>query len=198
MPAVQFVLELVLLTALGQGDHSGLFIAAIVVPYLAGVGLAFVDKRTLDIAGIEGAPHWAWAFLTPLVYLPLRARATLRETGHGVTPLATWFGLLVALFVGVLAVPGIIIGTAPGVFTAQVEQSIATEALRYAGVQMTVTCPETPPMLPGQTIQCEGVTVNSDGSAGTPNTITAVYDRSSGWIAFPVTDWGTYNYQAGS
>ena len=187
IPLFQLVVSLLFLTAFGLGTLSGLFIAILTVPYLVVVALAYFDHRALVAAGHDRPAHWAFAFATAPVYLLMRARSSIRETGHGIGPVLVWFGLGLLHVVSVVAVPGLIIALLPAMFSSQIEQSVARDAALIGGSEMTVTCPAAPPLLPGQEIICQGV-----NSSGNRTNITVTYSRANGWIGWDVTDWGVY------
>jgi hypothetical protein len=186
-PLLQLVLGLLLLTSLGMNGSQLVYIALIVVPNLLTIGLAYLDQRILRAAGHENTASWLWAILGPPVYLLLRARAVIRETGHGIGPVLVWFADAMLALASIIAVPGVIIALLPAVFTAQIENSVASDAMLYAGSQMTVSCPLTPPVLPGETIKCQSV-----DSGGNKFDITVTLVRSNGWIAWQVLDWGSF------
>jgi hypothetical protein len=188
VPLFQLVLSLLFLTAFNLGNNLGLFVAILVVPYFIVIGLAYFDYKQLIAAGHERPAHWAFAALTAPVYLLVRARAVIRQTGHGIGPVLVWFGLGLLHVVSFVAVPGLLIALLPAVFTAQIEQSVERDASLMGGSTMTVSCPATPPLLPGQEIECASLT-----AAGTKATVTVTLDRANGWVAWPVTDWGTFS-----
>ena len=187
IPLFQLVLSLLFLTAFSLGSYSALFIAILLVPYLIVVALAYFDHRALVNAGHDRPAHWAFAFATAPVYLLLRARASIRETGHGIGPVLVWAGLGLLHIVSFVAVPGLLIALLPAVFSGQIEDSIQRDAALIGGADITATCPATPPLLPGQQIVCEGI-----NASGNRTNITVTLDRVNGWIAFPVQDWGVY------
>ena len=84
-----------------------------------------------------------------------------------------------------IAVPGLAIAAAPGVFADQIEQSVSGQAL-IIGSQLTVDCGTAPPVLPGEEVVCETVNSNCAGALATVE-----LTRSNGWIAWTVTDWGS-------
>jgi len=188
VPLFQLVLSLLFLTAFNLGNNLGLFVAILVVPYFVVIGLAYFDHKQLLAAGHERPAHWAFAALTAPVYLLVRARAVIRQTGHGIGPVLVWFGLGLLHIVSVVAVPGLLIALLPAVFTAQIEQSVARDASLMGGSTMTVSCPVTPPLLPGQEIECDSLT-----AAGTAAVVTVTLDRVNGWVGWRVTDWGVFS-----
>ncbi|MDM4762615.1 DUF2510 domain-containing protein [Galbitalea sp. SE-J8] len=187
LPVLQLLVGVLLINALGEGINVVVYDGVFVLAYLAGPALAFVDRRLLLQAGFERPAHWAWAFLTPFVYLLLRARATLRESGHGVGPALVWLGLAVLQLVSVVAVPGQLIAAAPAVFADQIEQSVESTAASVAGAQLTLECPPTPPVLIGEEIECTSVT-----PGGATYKVVVALTRSNGWIGWQVIDWGKF------
>ena len=188
IPLFQLVLSLLLLTSLGMGGSQFIYIAILVVPYFIVILLAYFDHKALRAAGHDHVAHWGWAALTAPVYLLVRARSVIRETGHGIGPVLVWFGLAMLHVASIVAVPGVLIALVPTVFTAQIEQSVASDAMLIAGSQMTVDCVGNAPVLPGEKIVCESV----DASENTFD-ITVTLVRSNGWIAWQVVDWGSFS-----
>jgi hypothetical protein len=150
------------------------------------IGLAFFDHSALKRAGYPAPAHWAWAALSAPVYLLVRARSVIRETGHGIGPVLVWFGLGFLHLASVIAVPGVLIALLPAMFTAQIEQSVESDAMLIASRSMTVSCEGNPPVLPGEQIICSSVT-----ASGNQADITVTLERSNGWIAWQVLDWGS-------
>ena len=187
IPLIQVVITLLLLTSVGVSVGQIVYIAILAVPYLAVILLAFFDHKALVAAGHEHVAHWGWAALTAPVYLLVRARSVIRETGHGIGPVLVWFGLAMLHIASIIAVPGVIISLLPAVFTAQIEESVAGDAMLIAGSQMTVSCEGPAPVLPTNTIVCE----STDASNNTFD-ITVMLVRSNGWIAWQVVDWGSF------
>ena len=188
IPLFQLVLSLLLLTSLGMGGSQFIYIGILAIPYLLVILLAYFDHKALLAAGHSHPAHWGWAALSAPVYLLLRARSTIRETGHGIGPVLVWFGLGVLHLASVVAVPGVLIALLPAMFTAQIEDTVAGDAMLIAGSQMTVSCEGNPPVLPGEQIVCESV----DAAQNTFD-ITVTLERSNGWIAWQVVDWGSFN-----
>ena len=187
VPLFQLVLSLLLLTSLGMNGSQFIYIGILVVPYLLVILLAYFDHKALVAAGHEHVAHWGWAALTAPVYLLVRARSVIRETGHGIGPVLVWFGLAMLHVASIIAVPGVLIALLPAVFTAQIEDSVASDAMLIAQSQMTVDCVGNAPVLPGEKIVCESV----DASENTFD-ITVTLVRSNGWIAWQVVDWGSF------
>jgi len=191
IPLLQLVVSLLLLTSLGMGDHFLIFLSILVVPYFVVIALAFVDRRMLKAGGQERPAHWLWALLTAPVYLMARARSSIRETGHGIGPVITWFGVGILHAASVVAIPGLIIALLPGVFTAQIESSVESDALLISGSEWNVSCPATPPVLISESVECTGISSN-----GGNYDITVSLERENGWIAWQVTDWGIFGATA--
>ena len=189
IPLFQIVLSLLLLTSIGMGGSQLIYIGILVVPYLIAIGLAYADYGILTRAGHEHPAHWRWAILTAPVYLLLRARSVIHETGHGIGPVLVWFGLGVMHLASLLAVPGVLIALLPAVFSAQIEDSVASDSFLITGTTMVVDCPLSPPVLPGETIVCEGVNASNNTFD-----ITVTLERSNGWIAWQVVDWGSFKH----
>jgi len=187
VPLIQLVVALLYLTAFGMAANLTVFIAILAVPYLLVVALAFVDYRQLKAGGHAKPAHWLWAFLSAPVYLIVRARTVIRETGHGIGPVLVWFGLAALHAASALAIPGLLISLMPGFFSAQIEQSVARDAFNSAASEMSVTCPEVPPLLIGETVECQGLASN-----GSNYDITVALERANGWILWQVTDWGVW------
>jgi Protein of unknown function (DUF2510) len=83
--------------------------------YLAiqGIGLALygvyvvvgaLDYRALKARGVPRPFHWAWTFLSPIVYIIGRSVVVRRRTGSGFAPMWIYFVVLIAVIVGALAV----------------------------------------------------------------------------------------------
>jgi len=190
IPLFQLVLSLLLLTALGMGSNVTVFVGILTVPYLIVIALAFADYRMLKNQGIERPAHWLWALLTAPVYLLARARAVIRESGHGIGPVLVWFGLGALHLASVVAIPGLLIAILPGVFTSQLEASVEGDALLISGAEMNVTCPVTPPVLFGEQTVCKAVS-----SSGKNSDISVSLERANGWIEWQVLDWGVWGME---
>jgi len=188
IPLFQLVLSLLLLTALGMGSNSTVFIAILTAPYLIVIGLAFADFRMLKRQGVERPAHWTWAFLTAPVYLLARARNVIRESGHGIGPVLVWFGLGALHLASVVAIPGLLIAVLPAVFTSQLEASVEGDALLISGASMSVTCPVTPPVIFGEQTVCTAIS-----SSGKNSEVSVSLERANGWIEWQVLDWGVWD-----
>ena len=85
-------------------DLSGLVRNVLSVAiYAASVALAFADRRVLERAGYVRPFHWAWAFLSPPVYIVGRSIIVQRRIGRGLTPIWVWLGVAVIGLVAVLS-----------------------------------------------------------------------------------------------
>ena len=189
IPLFQIVLSLLLLTSIGMGGSQFIYIGILVVPYIFAVGLAYIDYGILTRSGHSKPASWRWALLTPPVYLLQRARSVIHETGHGIGPVLAFLGLGVTHLASFVVVPGILIALLPALFSAQIEDSIAADSYLITGGTMTVSCPLTPPVLPGEVLTCEGV----NASLNTFD-IKVTLERSNGWIAWQVVDWGSFKH----
>lgn len=106
------------LSHLDFADPSGLAQAEFTPTYLALVLLGWVgyalfvvgaalDYRALRARGVPRPFHWAWAFLTVIVYAIGRSVVARRRTGSGLAPLWVFVALNVVVFViGVVVVAG--------------------------------------------------------------------------------------------
>jgi len=188
IPLFQLVVSLLLVTSLGMSGSQFIYIGILVVPYFAVIVLAYFDNKALRAAGHKHVAHWGWAALGAPVYLLVRARSVIRETGHGIGPVLVWFALGILHVASAIAVPGVIIALLPAVFTAQIESSVASDAWLIAQSQMTVSCEGNAPVIPtADRIVCESV----DDSGNTFD-ITVMLVRSNGWIDWQVVDWGSF------
>ena len=188
IPLFQLVLSLLLLTALGMGSNSTVFIAILAAPYLIVIALAFADYRMLKRQGVERPAHWTWALLTAPVYLLARARNVIRESGHGIGPVLVWFGLGALHLASVVAIPGLLIAVLPAMFTSQLEASVEGDALLISGASMSVTCPVTPPVIFGEQTVCKAIS-----SSGKNSEVSVSLERANGWIEWQVLDWGVWD-----
>jgi hypothetical protein len=190
LPLVQLVLSLLLVTGgLDWTGNAALFAAIWLLPYPIVLVLALCDRWLLQRAGYHRSALWAFALLGTPVYLLVRAMRTSRESGRGITPLVTWMVLVILQLGSVLAVPGLAVAALPGVFSAQAEQSIASDA-SVLGAHLTVDCPATPPSHLGAQFTCTAV---SDSQATYP--VTVSLQRLNGWIDWRVDDWGIHTLE---
>ena len=188
VPLVQLVITLLVITSLGMRAPTLLYVMILVVPDLLVIGLAIIDHRMLKQAGYERPAHWAWAVLTAPVYLLARARAVIRETGHGLGPVIVWFALGFVHLASIIAIPGLLIALLPAVFSSQIEQNVAEQAIIITGSQMVVDCPPTPPLIQGEQVVCR-----ASSGGGNKLNVTITQTRANGWIAWQVLDWGVFS-----
>lgn len=163
------------------------FSLAIAVPWLAGLVLAYVDRRMLLRAGMSHPAHWLWALGGAPVYLVARLVATVKETASGFGPLLTHVVLGVFTLGAVLAVPGLLMIFTPATFSREAEISVMEDA-RSLGAELTVDCPTVPPLLVQQSFRCEAT-----GEDGRAFDVTVSLQRSNGWIDWRVDDWGVFS-----
>jgi hypothetical protein len=167
---------------------SVVFMAAIWLgPLPIIVLLALLDARTLRRRGFDNPFSGWWALLSSPVYLVGRAVRLSRVSGAGFGPVGV--GLLLTGLVGasVLAVPGLVIAAFPAAFAAEASNSIELNG-RSIGTAMEVNCPPTPPLFIGQQLRCPAM-----NAAGENLVVTVSLQRSNGWIAWQVDDWGIFS-----
>lgn len=184
-----YMLLVGMMVLLGGTDASlaPLTLALVVgVPWVAGVVIAFLDHRLLLRHGMERPAHWLWALLGAPVYLIARLVATVREAGTGFGPVLTYLVLALFMAGAVVAVPGLVMELAPASFSAEAERSV-TEDARSLGADLVIDCPETPPLLVQQSFSCQAT--NDDGESFS---VRVSLQRSNGWIAWRVDDWGIF------
>lgn len=156
------------------------------VPWMAGIAIAALDRRTLVQHGMEHPAHWLWSLLGAPVYLVARLVATVRETGAGFGPVLTFIVLGFVMVGAVVAVPGLAMELAPATFSAEAERSIEDDALSF-GRSVTVECPDTPPLLVQQSFTCVATSPTGDSTA-----VRVSLQRSNGWIDWRVDDWSVF------
>jgi hypothetical protein len=130
--------------------------------------------------------NWDWAFLGAPVYLIARMSNVVRETGRGLRPFLTWSALTIVLIGSAVAIPGIVMALAPGVFSNEAEQSISDQASAIGSRGIKATCPDVPPLLVGDTMICRAVTSTKVSN------VQVSLQRKNGWIEWRVDDWGLY------
>lgn len=177
IPLAQIVAILLCVSSGAESLSSVVPIVIGILPYVAAIVLAFFDRAALLRSGHHEPAHWAWAFLSPVVYLIARSVATNREFGKGMAPTLVWASLTLLQAISVIAVPGIIISVMPGVFTAEAEQSIVADAA-IVGTTLDVACPS-PAVQIGVQFTCLGTT-----ETGNQVEIKVSLQRANGWI-----DW---------
>lgn len=187
MPVIMLVLGLMFLVAGNAGSDSGLFAGIILFgSYIATVILAIIDRTMLRRMGHTRTANWDWAFLGAPVYLIARMSNVVRETGRGLRPFLTWSALTILLIGSAVAIPGIVMALAPGVFSDEAEQAISEQASAI-GASINATCPDVPPLLVGDTMVCSAVTSTKVAN------VTVSLQRKNGWIDWRVDDWGVFS-----
>jgi len=187
LPLVQLLSAMFLIAGAGLGNNLPLLLVVWVAPYIVVLGLAAYDNLLLQVWGHNRPANAAWAFLTAPVYLVMRGIRTMRETGKGIAPIATWSATLVSLVVGMLILPGLIISLIPQTFSTQIEDSIQAQAATL-GANIELDCPATPPVLIGDTFTCRAVKPDN----GQRDSILVSLQRENGWISWRVEDWGLW------
>ncbi|MEO6532095.1 MAG: DUF2510 domain-containing protein [Pseudolysinimonas sp.] len=188
IPLYTLVIGLLLLLSGAAGSTSVVALVMMFgIPYVAGIVLAILDYRALQRAGIEQPAHWAFAILTVGIYLVARLTRTVRESGTGFGPLFTFLALGLSLIVANVAVPGLVIQLAPATFAHQAEIEIVQSGASL-GIPLVATCPAMPPLIPQQSFVCQA---HKPGH-GTYD-VTVSLQRSNGWIAWRVDDWGVFS-----
>jgi hypothetical protein len=187
LPLVQLLMSMFLIAYAGLGGNLPLLLVVWIAPYVVVLGLAAYDNLLLQVWGHERPASAAWAFLTAPVYLVIRGIRTMRETGKGIAPIATWSGTVVSLFIGMLVLPGLVISLIPQTFSTQIEQSVQAQAATL-GANIVLDCPTTPPVLTGETFTCRAV----KPANGQRDSILVSLQRENGWISWRVEDWGLW------
>lgn len=187
LPLLQLATSIFLIAVAGLGDNLPLLLVVWIAPYVVVLGLAAYDNLLLQVWGHERPANAAWAFLSTPVYLVTRGIRTMRETGKGIAPIATWSGTVVALVVGMLVLPGLVISLIPQIFSTQVENSVQAQAAAL-GANIELDCPTTPPVLVGETFTCRAVMPSN----GQRDSILVGLQRENGWISWRVEDWGLW------
>ncbi len=182
IPLIQLVGILLVVSAVDVAMALPFLLGIGLAPYVAGIPLAIADRRQLLRMGHQHPAHWAWTLLSSPAYLVARAIAASREHGKGLTPLLVWASLSLLQVASIIAVPGILISAMPTVFSAEVEESIEADSA-IAGRELSVTCPDTPPVQIGGTFNCTGVLASTGEEVG----IVVRLQRANGWI-----DWRVY------
>jgi len=187
MPIIMLVLSLMFLVA-GQAGRDSTLFAGIILggSYVATVVLAVIDRAMLVRMGHTRTANWDWAFLGAPVYLIARMSNVIRETGRGLRPFLTWSALTIVLIGSAVAIPGIVMALAPGVFSDDAEHSV-TEQASALGARVTVECPSVPPLLVGEKMTCRFVTTTKVAN------LEVILQRKNGWIDWRVDDWGVFS-----
>lgn len=186
VPVLLLVVSLLLLLGFGSTMAAWVTPGIWTASYVLVVALAIADRFSLGRAGYEHRASWAWALLTPPVYLIARSMNLARVGPLGFAPVLVWAALGLLQIGSVLVVPGIMISALPQVFTAQAEQSIASDA-SIIGADLNVSCTKTLPVLIGQTFSCAAT-----AATGASYDVSVTLRRSNGWIDWHVDDWGIY------
>jgi len=187
LPLVQLLTSMYLIAGAGLGANLPLLLVVWFAPYVVVLGLAAYDNLLLQVWGHERPASAVWAFLTAPVYLVIRGIRTMRETGKGIAPIATWAGTIVSLVIGMLVLPGLVISMIPQTFSTQIEESVQAQAAAL-GANIELDCPATPPVLIGDTFACRAV----KPSNGQRDSILVSLQRENGWISWRVEDWGLW------
>lgn len=187
LPIYMLLVGMMVLLGGTDASFAPITIALVVgVPWIAGIVIAFFDHRMLRAHGLHRPAHWLWAVLGAPVYLIARLVATVREAGTGFGPVLTYLVLALFMAGAVVAVPGLAMELSPASFSAEAERSVADDA-RSLGADLTIDCPETPPLLVQQSFTCRAT--NSDGQSFD---VRVSLQRSNGWIDWRVDDWGVF------
>jgi hypothetical protein len=178
---------LLLLSGSAQGMSTVALVMMFGIPYVAGIVLAILDYRALRRGGMDQPAPWAFAILSVAIYLVARLTRTVRESGTGFGPLFTFLALGLSLIVANVAVPGLIIQLAPATFAHQAEIEIVQSG-QSLGIQLEAKCPTMPPLIPSQSFVCQ-----AHKPGGSTYDVTVSLQRSNGWIAWRVDDWGVFS-----
>ncbi|MDQ1542405.1 MAG: hypothetical protein QOK08_43 [Actinomycetota bacterium] len=186
LPLAQLLGTLLVVAAAGaSGTSVGVILTILIAPYFISIPFAIGDQRALRRHGYERPASWAWVFLGP-VYLIARAVRILMRAGNGFTPILVWGALVLLQLGSIVAVPGLVISALPHVFAEQAAQSVQQAAV--FGPRTSVSCPAPPATVMGQQFTCTMQRIPS----GQKFNVTVSLERQNGWIAWVVTDWGTY------
>jgi hypothetical protein len=156
------------------------------VPHVAGIVLAFMDYRQLKSRGMDRPATWVWSVIGAPFYLIARLTKTVRLTGQGFGPLIALLTLGAVSVGAALAAPGLIIQLNPGYFSVEAQQSVRSDAT-ILGAELTVNCPDTPPLLIGQSMKCSATNEKAEFF-----NVAVSLQRANGWIEWRVDDWGIY------
>jgi hypothetical protein len=157
------------------------------VPHIVGIVLAILDHRILHHRGMDRPAHWLWSVLGAPVYLIARLTKTVRVSGQGFGPLITILTLGAISIGAALAAPGLVIQLNPGYFSVEAQQSVRNDAA-ILGADLTVNCPDTPPLLMGQSFSCSATNENQEFFQ-----VLVSLQRANGWIEWRVDNWGIYS-----
>lgn len=185
MPVLQLATSVALILS-GLGHNLPIMVLVWTAPYVIVLGLAAYDRLELRSIGHSDPANPLWALLTAPGYLIMRALHTMRETRAGFAPLVAWAALSVTLFAAIIAFPGLLISVLPGVFAGEIENTVTADAAAL-GADLTVSCPDSPPVIVGETFTCQAVKPSGDSDS-----IVVSLQRENGWIAWRVEDWGVW------
>jgi hypothetical protein len=157
------------------------------IPHIVGIVLAILDYRVLQDRGMDRPAHWLWSVLGAPVYLIARLTKTVRVSGQGFGPLITLLTLGAVSIGAALAAPGLIIQLNPGYFSVEAQQSVRNDAA-ILGADLTVNCPDTPPLLMGQSFQCSATNESQEFFQ-----VLVSLQRANGWIEWRVDNWGVWS-----
>jgi hypothetical protein len=157
------------------------------IPHIAGIILAVLDWRILRNRGMDRPASWLWSLAGAPIYLIARLTRTVRVSGQGFGPLITLLVLGAVSIGAALAAPGLVIQLNPGYFSVEAQQSVRSDAM-ILGADLTVNCPDTPPLLMGQSFQCSATNENQEFF-----NVTVSLQRANGWIEWRVDNWGIYS-----
>lgn len=157
------------------------------VPHVIGIVLATMDYRILRNRGMDRPAHWLWSIVGAPVYLIARLTKTVRVSGQGFGPLITLLTLGAVSIGAALAAPGLVIQLNPGYFSVEAQQSVRNDAA-ILGADLVVNCPDTPPLLMGQSFQCSATNENQEFFQ-----VLVSLQRANGWIEWRVDNWGIYS-----
>jgi hypothetical protein len=157
------------------------------VPHVAGIVLSVLDYRMLKKRGMQRPATWLWGILGAPFYLIARLTKTVRISGQGFGPLITLLTLGAVSIGAALAAPGLVIQLNPGYFSVEAQQSVRSDA-EILGAKLVVNCPDTPPLLMGQSFQCSATNENQEFF-----NVTVSLQRANGWIEWRVDNWGIYS-----
>ena len=187
LPMLQLLLSLLVVAAFSTGP-SVTFMAAIWLgPLPIIIVLALLDARSLRRRGVDRVASGWWAALGAPVFLIARAVSLSRISGSGYGPVGVALLLTGLVGASILAVPGLIIAAFPALFAAEASNSIELNA-RSIGAAMEASCPATPPLFIGQQLRCPAVNTSGENIV-----VTVSLQRSNGWIAWQVDDWGIFS-----
>jgi hypothetical protein len=157
------------------------------VPHVVGIVLAILDQRILRARGMDRPASWLWSILGAPFYLIARLTRTVRVSGQGFAPLLTFLTLGAVSVGAALAAPGLIIQLNPGYFSVEAQQSVRNDA-QGLGADLVVNCPDTPPLLVGQSFLCSATNEDQEFF-----NVTVSLQRANGWIEWRVDDWGVFS-----